>query len=129
MAVHILRWTAIALLITTSATGCVALAIGAAGGAAGAVYVKGWLEENVDATVEQVHSAAIRTLEAQGLPVLDDDSDVATLDIKSKYADGRDIWIKGSAITSEVTKVRIRVGLTGEQDRSMDLLNRIKGRL
>lgn len=129
MALQVLRWTAAVTLIAISATGCVALAVGAAGGAAGAVYAKGRLTDHIDATVERTHTAVVQTLEDNGLPLLKDEADVASAEVNSKYADGKDIWIDLEAQTSSVTKITIRVGVFGDKQRSLDLLEDIKRRL
>ena len=110
-------------------TGCVALAVGAAGGAAGVVYVKGRLVDTIDAPVERVYNASLAMLGAKGLPVREKRIDFSSARIRSEYKDGEDIRIEIDAITSEVSEVRIRVALTGDQGRSSDLLDSIKARL
>lgn len=119
----------VALLVMSSFSGCVALAVGAAGGAAGVVHVKGRLVDKINAPVERVYNASLSMLAAKGLPVIEQRADVASARIKSEYKDDKDIWIEIEAITSEVCEIRIRVGLTGDQDRSIDLLEGIKSRL
>jgi len=121
---------AVALLIVSSLSGCVALAVGAAGGAAaGAVYVKGRLVEKVDAPLERAYNATLATLASKGLPVIEQRADVASAFVRSEYKDDKDIRIEIEAITSEVCEIRIRVGLTGEHTRSLELMNAIKARL
>jgi hypothetical protein len=122
---------AMALIIVAAAcvSGCVALAVGAAGGAAGAVYVKGRLVETVDAPVERVYNATLAMLDAKGLPTLEHKADIASANVRSEYTDDEDIRIEIEGITSEVSEIRIRVGLTGDHDRSVDLLEGIKSRL
>jgi hypothetical protein len=124
-----LFYTVAVLLVAGSLSGCVALAVGAAGGAAGAVYVKGRLVDNVNAPVTAVYNASRSMLNAKGLPIKDEKADVASAHLRSEYADGDDIRIEIEAVTSEVSKIKIRVGLTGDHNRSLDLLNGIKARL
>lgn len=121
---------ALAVLVTMGAvSGCVALAVGAAGSAAGVVYVKGRLQDNLNAPVERVYNASLAMLNAKGLPIREQRADVGSANIRSKYGGGDDIRIEIKAITSEVSQIRIRVGLTGDHNRSLDLLDGIKARL
>ncbi len=117
------------LAILSSMSGCVALAVGAAGGAAGAVYVKGRLVDKVDAPVERAYNATLAMLGSKGLPVLEKRADVASAFVRSEYKDDKDIRIEIEAITSEVCEIRVRVGLTGDHSRSLDLMNGIRSRL
>jgi hypothetical protein len=113
----------------SSMSGCVALAVGAAGSAAGVVYVKGRLVDKVDAPVERVYNATLATLGSKGLPIKEKELNIDSANIRSEYKDDEDIRIEIEAITSQVSEIRIRVGLTGDQGRSIDLLDGIKGRL
>jgi len=117
------------LLLASSLSGCVALALGGAAGAAGVMYVKGRVVDKVNAPIDRVYNASLAMLESKKLAVSYKQADVASAHIKSKYADDKEIWIDIEAITSEVCEIKIRVGVTGDQDRSIDLLEGIKSRL
>ncbi len=120
---------AAAILVVLSLSGCVALAIGGAAGAAGVMYHEGRLVDKVNAPIDRAYAAALSTLAAKKLAVSSKSADIASAHIKSKYADGKEIWIDIEAITSEVCEIKIRVGITGDQDRAIDLLEGIKSRL
>lgn len=120
---------AIVALSATTLTGCVGLAIGAAGGAAGAVYAKGRLVDQLDANVERSYNAALAALRDRDLVIKEDRADVSSAFIRSEYLDGEEIRISLDAITSNVTEIKIRVGLTGNSSRSIMLLEEIKARL
>jgi hypothetical protein len=120
---------AAALLVIFSLSGCVALALGGAAGAGGVIYVKGQIKDTVNAPIERTYKACQATLDSKKLVILSKSADVASAHIKSKYSDGKEIWIDLEAITSEVCEIRIRVGALGDQDRSIDLLEGIKSRL
>lgn len=117
------------MLLVSSLSGCVALALGGAAGAAGVMYVKGRVVDKVNAPIDRVYNASLAMLASKKLPVSSKQADVASAHIKSKYADDKEIWIDIEAITSEVCEIKIRVGVTGDQDRSIDLLEGIKSRL
>lgn len=118
-----------ALTILTGLSGCVALAVGAAGSAAGVVYVKGRLVDRLNAPVERVYNATLDMLNAKGLTIKSHDADVASAEVRSEFGNGDEIRITIDSITSEVSEIKIRVGLTGDQRRSIDLLEGIKARL
>jgi len=117
------------LILATTLTGCVGLAIGAAGGAAGAVYAKGRLTDQLDGNVERSYNAALAALRARDLVIQEQEADVSSAFIRSEFIDGKEIRISLDAITSQVTEVKIRVGLTGDHSRSIMLLEDIKARL
>lgn len=117
------------LVLMSSASGCVALVIGAAGGAAGVTYAKGKLTDRLDAPIAQVHAATIMALEGQGLPIHDDQRQGASAKVRSKTADDKKIWIDIESITPGASKITIRVGVTGNHPRSVTLLDAIKANL
>jgi hypothetical protein len=118
-----------ALILLCSLSGCVALAVGGAAGAAGVMYHEGRLVDKVNAPLEKAYNASLATLESKKLIVSSKSADVASAHIKSKFANDKEIWIDIEAITSEVCEIKIRVGVMGDQDRSIELLEGIKARL
>lgn len=117
------------LAILFFASGCIALAIGAAGGVVGVTYAKGKLTDKLDASVVQVHAAAVMALEEQALPIHEDEIDGATAKLKSKTAENKTIWINIESISPRSSKITIRVGATGDHPRSIGLLDAIKANL
>lgn len=122
-----------ALLITTALiSGCGALALGAAGAAAGAgtaVYVKGQHKETVDATMPQTRQATVAALQESGIAIENDGGDDFAADIKGKMADGTNVWVDLQRQTASTTEVGIRVGATGDAQQSAAIMERIKNRL
>ncbi len=117
------------LILASTLPGCVALAVGGAAGAAGVMYHEGRLVDKVNAPLQKAYTASLATLESKKLIVISKSADVANAHIKSKYADDKEIWIDIEGITSEVCEIKIRVGVMGDQDRSIELLEGIKSRL
>jgi len=108
--------------------GCVWLLVGggaAAAGAGAAIYYKGRLEQTLQAPIGKVHTACVSALKYFELPILDDKVDKLTGHLESQYADGKHVWIDLKA-DGGFTKVTIRVGLLGDEDRAMQILDRIK---
>jgi hypothetical protein len=119
-------WAVLSVLLTT---GCVALMVGAGAGAAGTVYVMGKLEERVEASVPKVRKATIAGLNDLNLPIHKNDGDKLSAQIESKTADEKTIWIKINFVTESLSELTIRVGLTGDEQRSREILRAIKRHL
>src|SRR5262245_32702535 len=74
-------------------SGCLAFAVGAAGGAAGAVYVMGKLKDEVDYPVSVVHDAAVAAMKDLELKLTEDKADKLSAHMESAFSDGINIWI------------------------------------
>lgn len=112
-------------------SGCVALALvgGAAGGAAGAVYVLGKLTEELNYEVPTVHDAAVAGLKKLKLKLSEDRADKLSAHMESEFADRAHVWIDLESIGDSRTRVTIRVGLIGDEVRSRKILDAIKQHL
>ena len=118
-----------AVLSVLLTTGCVALMVGAGAGAAGTVYVMGKLEERVEASISKVQEATVAGLKDLNLPIHKNEGDKLSAQIESKTADDKTIWIKANFVTESLTELTIRVGLTGDEQRSREILRAIKRHL
>ena len=116
-------------LVGLTCSGCFALAVGAAGGAAGAVYMLGKLTDEVPHDVSVVHAAASDALNDLGLKPSEDRADKLTAHIKSEFADGTNIWIDMQSIGDDRTKLTVRVGVTGDEVRARKIHEAIKRHL
>ena len=105
--------------------GCAALLVGGAAGAGSVVYVKGQLKEDMSASVPAVHNASISALKDLNLPIIEDNHDNLSAKIKSKSADGQDVWIEIESVTAESSKITIRVGVMGDKNKSRQILDGI----
>lgn len=121
---HLLCWVVVMPVLWT--TGCVALMVGAGAGAAGAVYVMGKLQERVEASVPQVQEAAIAGLKDLNLPIRHNQGDKLSAKIESETADNKTIWVHVEFVTDSISELTIRVGLTGDESRSREILRAIK---
>lgn len=124
-------WMAIAgtLLVLCMLNGCIALGIGAAGAAGGVEYAEGRAASTVDASIERVYNAALAELKAQDLPVKHQDLGVEKADINSEYPSGDEIRIDIEAKSSDIAVLRVRIGLVGNNQMEIDLLNAIEKRV
>ena len=116
-------------LVGLTCSGCFALAVGAAGGAAGAVYMLGKLTDEVHHDVSVVHAAASDALNDLGLKPSEDRADKLTAHIKSEFADGTNVWTDMQSIGDDRTKLTVRVGVTGDEVRARKIHEAIKRHL
>jgi len=114
-----------------TALGCTALLLGAGAGAgvAGATYVMGKLEDEVEVSVTKVHHAAVAALKSLDLPVDKNRRDKLSAEIESETADQKKIWISIHSLGQTRSKISIRVGLIGDEVRSRRILEAMRQRL
>lgn len=110
-------------------SGCLALAVGATGGAAGAVYIMGNLQEELSQPVSTVHRAATVGIKDMELPILEDKRNKLTAHVESEFADGKHVWIDLDSVADSRTQMTIRVGVLGDEVRSRKILAVIKAHL
>ena len=110
--------------VAIQASGCFALFVGAAA-ASGVVWVKGKLQQNLDAPLERVHSATLSALKKLSLPVIADRIDKSRSKVESEYSDGKHVWIQMDYLTKSATRIIIRAGTLGDETRSREILDNI----
>jgi hypothetical protein len=117
------------LVLGAFASGCVALAVGAAGGVAGAVYVMGKLKDEVNHDVAAVHAATVAAMKDLDLNLSEDKADKVSAHLESEFADGKHVWIDLESVPDNRTSLTIRVGLTGDEVRARKIHEAIKRHL
>ena len=110
-------------------SGCLALAVGAAGGAAGAVYVKGKLKDEVNHPVSVVHEAAVAAMNDLELELSEDKVDKVSAHMESEFSDDTHIWIDLESVQDSRCRLTIRVGFSGDEVRSRKIYDTIKQHL
>ncbi len=116
-------------LILASGSGCVALAVGAAGGAAGTAYVMGKLTEELDVPVHRTHEAVVAAFRDLDLVILENQADKLTAHVEGEFTDGKQVWVDIEALPEEKSKVTIRVGLVGDESRARQILDAMRRHL
>lgn len=118
-----------AAAVTTAATsGCLVLAAGAGAGAAVA-YVRGQLEANVNGGFEATVNATSRALQQLSIAKVNEQRDALIAVITARNAADKKIEIRLENAARELTKVRIRVGIMGDESLSIAILEKIKENL
>ena len=113
------------LIVATGLTGCIALLAGGAAGAGSAVYIKGQLKEDLSVSVATAHNASIAALKELNLPIIEDSFDKLTAKMKSRFADGNDVWIDIEYAQLDTSKLTIRVGILGDEPKARQILDAI----
>lgn len=110
-------------------SGCLALVLGAAGGAAGAVYVMGKLKNEMSYEVPVMHNATVAALAELELKLLEDKADKLSAHVESEFSDGEHVWIDLESLSDSRTSLTIRVGVTGNEVRARKIYDAIKRHL
>ena len=110
-------------------SGCLSLAVGAAGGVAGAVYVMGKLKAEQNYEVSVVHNATVAALGELELKLLEDKADTLSAHVESEFADGEHVWIDLESLSDSRTGLTIRVGVTGNEVRARKIYDAIRRHL
>lgn len=119
----------ICVILLITITGCVPLLIGAAAGAGSMTYVKGALIKNVDKPVAKVHKASLSAIEGLDLFITSDELNKHSAIIKAEYEDGKKVKVFIDALTERSSKITIRIGTFGDDDRSQVILTAIQKKL
>lgn len=116
----------LALVLATS--GCLAVAAGAGAGAAVA-YVRGQLETTIASNYEATVTATNRAIQQLGFAKVSERKDSLIDLITVRNAADKKIEIRLENLARELTRVRIRVGVFGDESLSLAVLDKIKANL
>jgi hypothetical protein len=117
-------------LILCSAYGCVAIAVGVAGGTGTAVWLSGKLAQVYNAPYDKAVRASKRALESLRLELVKETAEAEVTQLRSKYSDGREIWIDIRKVTEYSSKVEVRVGgVKADKVAAAKILKKIEGYL
>ncbi len=117
-----------ALAVIVSTAGCLAVAAGAGAGTAVA-YVRGQLETTLPSGFDQTTAATNQALQQLGIAKVSERKDVLVDTFLARNAADKKIEIRLENLAQGLTKVRIRVGVFGNQPLSMGILDKIKANL
>jgi hypothetical protein len=115
----------LALGLAVQLSGCAALVVGGAAGAGGTIYVMGKLEDTINRPVSKVYEASMKALKQLELPVFEHEKDSMSAKITSMFADDKKVWINIESVTSDTSKITIRVGMTGDEVKSRRILEAV----
>lgn len=108
--------------------GCVAV-IGAGAGAGTVAYVRGELQTSYAASLDRTWDASIEALKDLGITIYNTKKDATEGDIEATKADGTKVKINLKPKGQDITAVKIRVGIFGDEEVSRTISNQISKRL
>lgn len=114
------------MVVASLLTGCAALFVGAAAGSvAGALYVKGELEADIEATPQAVIAATERAF--RDLIWAKETASASATDgqATARTATGKEVKVTVVSKTPEVSTIGIRIGTFGDENLSRLLYDRI----
>ncbi|HKB89816.1 MAG TPA: DUF3568 family protein [Opitutaceae bacterium] len=120
---------AIGLLVASlSLTGCLAVAAG--GAAAGTVaYIRGDLEANLGNDYERVFHATEEAISQLQFAKISAVKDALEGTVLARTASDKKVNIKVTKVSDQLTRVRIRIDIFGNEALSMTILDKIKANL
>jgi hypothetical protein len=117
-------------LFLLSIYGCAALLVGGAAGAGTAGWLSGKLTQEFNASYDRTVTAAEDALKSLSLELTKESKETDVTQLRSKYNDGKEIWIDVRRISKNSTKVEVRVGAVNpDKDASAKILKAIGQRL
>lgn len=114
------------ILLLVNMSGCVVLLAGVVGGAGTAGWLSGKLIEEVDAPFEKTLKAVTSALNALKFDITKRVTKDNVAQVKSEYTDGRTIWIDVHRISDSVSRIELRVGMTGDKEASRKIIDKIE---
>lgn len=115
-----------ASLLLVNMSGCIALLAGAAGGAGTAGWLSGKLTQEVNASFEKTIMATTSALDSLKLDITKKTTKEEVAQVMSEYNDGRTIWIDIFPVSETVSSISVRVGMTGDEEASRKILDKIE---
>jgi hypothetical protein len=115
--------------LLAGASGCIWFLAGAAAGAGTVAWVEGKLVKKYDAPAGKVGLAASAAVKDLHFAVESDVHDAAATRIKAERADGKSVTVDVDRVSDNQCEVAVRVGLLGNDDSALQIMNAIDARL
>jgi len=106
--------------------GCTALVAGTAAGAGTAFWIQGKVIEQVEASFEDAAAAVKEALLELDLKITKETRTEKVVQYKGLYTDGRVFWVDVHLVSSDFSRIEVRVGAKGDEVAAGKVLSRIK---
>ena len=106
--------------------GCIAILAGAAAGTGTAAWLSGKLSQEVNASFEASLKATKSALRSLKLNVTKETVKEDLAQVMRNYTDGKAIWIDINRVSKTVSRIEVRVGVTGGKEAAHKILDRIR---
>lgn len=123
-------WAGVVLsgaMLTSS--GCVAVVAAGAAGAAAIAWVRGELQTTLPATLDRSFAATTEAIEELQFVKVSERKDALLGVVVARNAADKKIEIKLENMAGNVTKIGIRVGVMGDQELSLAILDKVRANL
>jgi hypothetical protein len=113
-------------------SGCAALVVGTAVGAAGVAgyaYVKGELKGTEAASLDKTWAATQAAMKDLEFVVVNQRKDAVQAELEARTAKSTKVTVDLKSLSDTTTEVRIRVGTFGDKAVSLTILEKIKSKL
>ena len=117
-----------ATIIAMTGTGCLALAVGAAG-VGGYAFYKGELKSTESVPLDRLWGATQAAAKSLGLNVVSEAKDGLSAELQAKGADDKPITIKLRRLADSSTELKIRAGHLGDENQARQIGDAIRARL
>ena len=113
-------------ILLVNMCGCIAILAGAAAGTGTAAWLSGKLSQEVNASFEESLRATKSALSSLKLNLTKETVKEGLAQVMSNYTDGKAIWIDINRVSKTVSRIEVRVGVTGDKEAAHKILERIK---
>lgn len=115
-------------IMTLTPQGCLLFLAGAGAGATTAAYITGELRATDHVDMDRAWQATLDALTAMNMPIGEPRKDALTGRLVARTADNKDVNIRLDRKGSNLTEIRIRIGVMGDETRSRQILERIRSK-
>lgn len=109
--------------------GCAGLLVGATAGGGAVAYVKGELQTEKQAPIDEVYPATVQALEDSKITIHEKKQDAMSAKIDGELANGKSLNIWFERESTNITKLGIRIGTFGDEKKSRFILEKINEHL
>jgi len=114
-----------AAVFLANITGCQIVIAGAVDSAETAIWLSRKLTKQFKKPYERTIKAVESALTSLNMKIVKETKTKTVTQIRSKYVDGKEVWIDIWPVTDEYTKVDVRVGIIGDKAASVEILEKI----
>ncbi|MFA5008865.1 MAG: DUF3568 family protein [Candidatus Omnitrophota bacterium] len=116
-------------IFLASFAGCVYVISGAVDSAETAVWLSMKLTKQVNKPYERTIKATEAALTSLNMKIVKETTTKTITQIKSNYADGKEVWVDIRPLSEAYTRVDVRVGVIGDKEASIKILEKIESYL
>jgi hypothetical protein len=117
------------LAVLTYTSGCLAVAVGAAGAGTAVAYVRGDLNAVLTANLDASHRAVLQAISQLQFAKVSENKDALQSIVVARNAADKKVEFRLEKMVDDSTKLKIRVGTFGDEALSQTILEKVKASL